>query len=176
MLTRRRRTNSNPDSDEKSGSPHVNRTYVSEAGGYGNIASGQPVAPPPQSVPSPPRPQRPDPDMTCRDRTNEFATVVKSLQSRQVGNGVVPSARSKALQQRGEFMLIARKIGHDISSTFAKLEKLTILAKRKSLFDDKPEEIQQLTFIIKQDISLLNEQIARLQELSKAQRHQNGRH
>ena len=38
----------------------------------------------------------------------------------------------------------------DISNTYAKLEKLTILAKKKSLFDDRPVEIQDLTYIIKQ--------------------------
>lgn len=41
------------------------------------------------------------------------------------------------------------------------------MAKRKSLFDDKPEEIQQLTYIIKQDINALNKQIAQLQEVKK---------
>ena len=40
------------------------------------------------------------------------------------------------------------------------------VAKRKSLFDDKPVEIQELTYIIKQDISTLNKQIAKLQEVS----------
>ena len=50
------------------------------------------------------------------------------------------------------------------------------MAKRKSLFDDKPEEIQQLTYIIKQDISSLNKQIAQLQELSKAQRRGSSKH
>jgi len=39
------------------------------------------------------------------------------------------------------------------------------VAKRKSLFDDKADEIQQLTFIIKQDLGLLNKQIAQLQEV-----------
>ena len=43
-----------------------------------------------------------------------------------------------------------------------------LVAKRKSLFDDKPEEIQQLTFIVKQDIASLNKQIAQLQEVSDA--------
>ena len=41
------------------------------------------------------------------------------------------------------------------------------VAKRKSLFDDKPVEIQELTYIIKQDISTLNKQIAKLQEVSR---------
>ena len=40
------------------------------------------------------------------------------------------------------------------------------MAKRKSIFDDRPQEIQQLTFIVKQDIGQLNKQIAQLQEVS----------
>lgn len=41
------------------------------------------------------------------------------------------------------------------------------MAKRKSLFDDKPVEIQELTYIIKQDIKSLNEKIAQLQTVSR---------
>lgn len=44
------------------------------------------------------------------------------------------------------------------------------MAKRKSLFDDRPGEIQELTYIIKGDLNSLNQQIARLQEMSKSQR------
>jgi hypothetical protein len=40
------------------------------------------------------------------------------------------------------------------------------VAKRKSLFDDKPVEIQELTYIIKQDINSLNKDIANLQEVN----------
>jgi len=67
-------------------------------------------------------------------------------------------------------MVIARTIGKNITSTYTKLEKLTLLAKRKSLFNDRPAEIQELTYIIKEDLNSLNQQIARLQEVSKAQR------
>ena len=42
---------------------------------------------------------------------------------------------------------------------------LVAVAKRKSIFDDRPQEIQQLTFIVKQDIGQLNKQIAQLQEV-----------
>lgn len=41
------------------------------------------------------------------------------------------------------------------------------VAKKKSLFDDRPVEIQELTYIIKQDINALNKQIADLQEVIK---------
>lgn len=44
------------------------------------------------------------------------------------------------------------------------------VAKRKSLFNDRPAEIQELTYIIKEDLNSLNQQIARLQEVSKAQK------
>lgn len=44
------------------------------------------------------------------------------------------------------------------------------MAKRKSLFDDRPAEIQELTYIIKGDLNSLNQQIARLQDISKSQR------
>lgn len=44
------------------------------------------------------------------------------------------------------------------------------MAKRKTLFDDRPAEIQELTYIIKGDLNSLNQQIARLQEVSKSQR------
>ena len=40
------------------------------------------------------------------------------------------------------------------------------VAKRKSLFDDKSIEIQELTYIIKQDINSLNKQIGQLQQVS----------
>jgi syntaxin 5 len=49
-----------------------------------------------------------------------------------------------------------------------------IVAKRKTLFDDRPVEINELTFIIKQDISALNQQISSLQSLSRSQHPKGG--
>uniref|UniRef100_A0A7N6AYT7 Syntaxin-5 n=1 Tax=Anabas testudineus TaxID=64144 RepID=A0A7N6AYT7_ANATE len=113
--------------------------------------------------------------MTCRDRTLEFQSACKSLQGRQ--NGVQPSKPAlNALRQRSDFTVMAKRIGKDLSNTFAKLEKLTILAKRKSLFDDKAVEIEELTYIIKQDINSLNKQIAQLQDLVRSRGAPGGRH
>ncbi|KAK7131018.1 hypothetical protein R3I94_016226 [Phoxinus phoxinus] len=113
--------------------------------------------------------------MSCRDRTSEFQSVCKSLLGRQ--NGAQPvRAVNSAVRERSEFTLFAKRIGRDLSNTFVKLEKLTILAKRKSLFDDKATEIDELTYIVKQDINSLNKQIAGLQELVRSRSGQNGRH
>ncbi|XP_017783733.1 PREDICTED: syntaxin-5 [Nicrophorus vespilloides] len=114
----------------------------------------------------------PEPIMTARDRTNEFVNTIQSLQGRNIARAVAirDPRKSKVIQSHSEFMLIARNVGKNIASTFSKLEKLTLLAKRKSLFDDRSMEIQELTYIIKGDLSSLNHQIAQLQELSKRQR------
>ncbi|XP_028815950.1 syntaxin-5-like [Denticeps clupeoides] len=113
--------------------------------------------------------------MTCRDRTLEFQSACKSIQGRQ--NGALSSKPSlNAIKQRSDFTVMAKRIGKDLSNTFAKLEKLTTLAKIKSLFDDKSVEIEELTYIIKQDINSLNKQIAQLQDLVRSRSGQNGRH
>lgn len=147
MIARRRRTNSGSDSKQNGISSQTSQTFVSEV--------------------------LLDTDMSCRDRTNEFFSAAKLLQSRQ-GNGALAQKRNPALRQRSEFTQIAKKIGRDLANTFAKLEKLTMLAKKKSLFDDKPVEIQELTYIINQDIQGLNKQIAQLQQVARS--HPNARH
>lgn len=87
--------------------------------------------------------------------------------------------------QKSEFARMAGQISKDLTLTMGKLQKLaqrkplaqtmtyrTIfdntlprisVAKRKTLFDDRPVEISELTYIIRQDISSLNSQIAQLQ-------------
>ncbi|KPP67038.1 syntaxin-5-like [Scleropages formosus] len=113
--------------------------------------------------------------MSCRDRTQEFLSVCKSLQNQRNGLQRDKQALS-AIRQRSDFTLMAKRIGRDLTNTFAKLEKLTILAKRKSLFDDKAVEIEELTYIIRQDIGSLNKQIAQLQELVRSRSTQSSRH
>uniref|UniRef100_A0A182JII3 t-SNARE coiled-coil homology domain-containing protein n=1 Tax=Anopheles atroparvus TaxID=41427 RepID=A0A182JII3_ANOAO len=117
--------------------------------------------------------------MTARDRSGEFASAIRSLQGRNIQRAVnlKDPRKAKHMQSYSEFMMIAKHIGKNIASTYTKLEKLTLLAKKKTLFDDRPAEIQELTYIIKGDLNSLNQQIARLQEVSKSQRKStNGKH
>ncbi|XP_055681664.1 syntaxin-5 [Lutzomyia longipalpis] len=117
--------------------------------------------------------------MTARDRTLEFSNAIRSMQGRNIARAVNirDPRKAKQMQSYSEFMMVAKQIGKNIASTYAKLEKLTLLAKRKSLFDDRPVEIQELTYIIKGDLNSLNQQIAKLQEIGKSQRRStNGKH
>lgn len=118
------------------------------------------------------------PAMTSRDRTAEFKSAAKLMQ----GTIALQQQRFRrsAGEQRalewGQFMHVARQIGKDITNTFAKLEKLTLLARRKTIFDDRPQEIQELTYIIKQDIGSLNRAIAELQEVARSKNQRAGKH
>jgi len=111
--------------------------------------------------------------MPVQDRTYEFKACVESIRNRSS----IPQRGAERLlqngkgnkQPKGEFSRMASTIGKDISSTTLKLGKLAQLAKRKTLFDDRPVEISELTFIIKQDIASINKQIAALQSYVKSQ-------
>jgi len=51
-----------------------------------------------------------------------------------------------------------------------KLEKLTALAKQRSLFDDATQEINRLTYVIKMDLQTLDADISQLQDFATKQR------
>ncbi|KUJ14556.1 SNARE domain-containing protein [Mollisia scopiformis] len=118
---------------------------------------------------------------SIQDRTNEFRSVLVQVQKRQASSKVgaqrqsllsdsqKAAANGDAKPKRSDFARRAADIGRGISATMGKLEKLAQLAKRKTLFDDRPVEINELTSIIKQDLSALNGQIGQLQALSRAQ-------
>ncbi|GAA5823888.1 hypothetical protein JCM11251_003332 [Rhodosporidiobolus azoricus] len=111
------------------------------------------------------------------DRTSEFRSAVESAAFRAASSSTSGAAQAPLLNgqqgakgrnaQRSEFARMAAKIGKDIQGTTGKLEKLAQLAKRKTLFDDRPVEISELTYIIKQDIAALNQQIAQLQAFTQ---------
>jgi len=108
--------------------------------------------------------------MPIQDRTVEFRACVESIQKRSARGS---ESKQRLVQPNGkasnksDFSRMASAIGKDISSTTVKLGRLAQLAKRKTLFDDRPVEISELTFIIKQDIASINKQIASLQSYVK---------
>ncbi|KAG8624389.1 hypothetical protein KVT40_007456 [Elsinoe batatas] len=111
---------------------------------------------------------------SIQDRTPEFRSILSQAQRRlTTKHGIQrpispsPSSPSSTRQKRSDFARKAAEIGRGIAATVSKLERLAQLAKRKTLFDDRPMEINQLTFVIKQDLAGLNQQIGALSQLSK---------
>lgn len=66
--------------------------------------------------------------MAARDRTGEFNNAIRSLQSRNISRAVNirDPRKAKQVQSYSEFMMVAKMIGKNIASTYAKLEKLTL--------------------------------------------------
>ena len=98
------------------------------------------------------------------DRTVDFMSLVHK--SAKKAN---PAPRSSSVvQRRSEFMLRAKKLSGDTFKVFAKLERLTTLAKKKSIFDNRDSEIGELSTAITDEISQLNKEIAALQDMGKS--------
>ena len=119
---------------------------------------------------------------TIQDRTPEFRSILTQAQKslarqRKIGQESQQPLLSSQQQngsteptrkQRSDFARNAAQIGRGISATMGKLQRLGELAKRKTLFDDRPVEISELTFVIKQDLAGLNMQIGQLQQLTRS--------
>ncbi|PSS17796.1 Syntaxin-32 like [Actinidia chinensis var. chinensis] len=109
---------------------------------------------------------------SVRDRTQEFLSVVERLkksfssaQNGQSSGNSKPEDQRAAVAMQSEFNKRASKVGFGIHQTSQKLAKLAKLAKRTSVFDDPTMEIQELTAVIKQDITALNSAVVDLQLL-----------
>lgn len=132
----------------------------------------QPTVPWSSVQSSPPKSGLLPQDHSCRDRTSEFFSAVKSLQSRRKSH-FMPVQKNRP--QKNEFALKARYIGKDLANTFCKMEKLTLLVMSEHM-SGNPNEIVELTAMIKQDITGLNKNIATLEELSQTQKHHRNNH
>jgi syntaxin 5 len=111
---------------------------------------------------------------TVQDRTPEFLAILrdashrlKSAPNSQRASLLSASQKRAAspAQRHSEFARRAADIGRGITATMGKLERLTQLAKRKTLFDDRPVEINELTFVIKQELQGLDRGLKELQTL-----------
>merc|ERR1711977_56244 len=117
-----------------------------------------------------------------RDRTQELLALcsrAESSSSAAAAAAAAPASFAGAGREkpptldartRSEFANCASRIGKAIHSTSRKLARLAQLAKRTSMFDDPAQEIEDLTRVVKQDITGLNRAIEDLQQLSSKNR------
>lgn len=99
------------------------------------------------------------------DRTSEFqscvAIAIKSVKQREKNKDV-----NKPAKKASEFFSAASAISKNINSTSEKLQRLAQLCQKKSIFDDHTTKIQELTYIIKQDLAGITEEVKNLQNSS----------
>lgn len=102
---------------------------------------------------------------TIQNRTYEFQQCVQSYDKINKRNHTPVAAQHPP--PKLHFSQQASVIAKDILHVTDLLLKLALLAKRKPLFDDKPVEIGELTYVIKQDIFKIEQNIQTLQRIMK---------
>ncbi|KAL3652223.1 Syntaxin-31 [Castilleja foliolosa] len=106
-----------------------------------------------------------------RDRTSEFASLSKTFR-RIGGNAPAPPQPNDpiaASPDRSEFNKKASRVGLRIHQTSQKIDRLSNLTKRSSIFDDRSKENEELTSLIKNEITALNITISDLQTLQNVE-------
>ncbi|QCE01319.1 syntaxin 5 [Vigna unguiculata] len=105
-----------------------------------------------------------------RDRTSEFRLLSETL--KKIGGGTSSSVQPETAPStshdsysRSEFNRKASRIGLGINETSQKVARLAQLARRSSMFNDPAVEIQELTALIKNEITALNSALSDLQAI-----------
>ncbi|UXI21596.1 facilitated trehalose transporter Tret1-like [Sarcoptes scabiei] len=113
--------------------------------------------------------------LTNGSNINGQVKMSMELRARKIGpqnqsNGFPqsPLSNPQSLQysQFSRFMSGSRSIARDLYLTYQKLEKINLLAQKKTIFDDEEssKELNELIYIVKQDIQSLNQQIEQLRQ------------
>ncbi|KGU33458.1 syntaxin 5 [Candida albicans P78042] len=105
---------------------------------------------------------------SIQNRTIEFQQCVSTYDKiNKKHNKHVNNSPALSTPKKSYFSQQAGLIAKDISHVTELLSKLAVLAKRKPIFDDKPIEIGELTYVIKQDIFKIETNIQNLQKYLK---------
>ncbi|KAG7889403.1 hypothetical protein KL936_002977 [Ogataea polymorpha] len=104
-----------------------------------------------------------------QDRTLEFLQCVSTFNKQNHNkNSTATTHNGPTKSQRSEFTRKAGLIAKDIARVTSSLAKLAALAKQKQLFNDKPTDMIELTYVVKQDIFKIERSLKELQQSSVA--------
>ncbi|ETV99541.1 hypothetical protein H310_08204 [Aphanomyces invadans] len=105
------------------------------------------------------------------DRTSEFRTL---CQSQRPLVEHVASRKHKpplsALQQQVHFNASASDISKDVNKVSQRLQQLTLLVRQTNMFNDPTSQINELTQLVKQDITLIHTKLDDLELFQQRQR------
>mmetsp|Transcript_6404 Transcript_6404/g.13132 ORF Transcript_6404/g.13132 Transcript_6404/m.13132 type:complete len:287 (+) Transcript_6404:29-889(+) len=92
------------------------------------------------------------------DRTDDFRQILAQLTAKGVAPAV-ESADGPVPRAQSELNVWSSEIGAAIHQSSVKVQELRKMARKKGIFEDKTNEIQELTYGVKQDIQTLNQKI-----------------
>eukprot|EP00931_Biecheleriopsis_adriatica_P108452 TRINITY_DN82778_c0_g1_i1.p1 TRINITY_DN82778_c0_g1~~TRINITY_DN82778_c0_g1_i1.p1 ORF type:complete len:285 (+),score=80.59 TRINITY_DN82778_c0_g1_i1:98-952(+) len=97
------------------------------------------------------------------DRTDEFRHILRELAAKGGSPGVIEATP----QAQSELNLWSAEIGSEIHQASLKVAELRKMSRQKGIFNDKTNEISELTYGVKQDIQKLNQKIEALESKAK---------
>lgn len=99
------------------------------------------------------------------DRTDEFQQLLREI-ARTQGGGFAFDGPSP--QAQSELNMYSAEIGSKIHQASMKVDRLRKMAKQKSIFDDKTEQIEDLTLGVKHEIDELSIKIEQFEAKAKS--------
>lgn len=99
------------------------------------------------------------------DRTDEFRQILSQLSLQGHGGG--PDIPAPQPQVQSQLNAFSSEIGTEIHQASQKLQELRKMARAKGIFNDRTNEIQELTYSIKQDMERLGQKVEVLEKKAK---------
>ncbi|KAF0689859.1 Aste57867_18729 [Aphanomyces stellatus] len=105
------------------------------------------------------------------DRTSEFLKLCQSSQ----GPTADPSKARRqkpltAMQQQVHFNAAASDVSKEVNKVSQRLQQLTLLVRQTNMFNDPTSQINELTQLVKQDITLIHTKLDDLECFQRSQR------
>eukprot|EP00929_Paragymnodinium_shiwhaense_P058343 TRINITY_DN29205_c0_g1_i1.p1 TRINITY_DN29205_c0_g1~~TRINITY_DN29205_c0_g1_i1.p1 ORF type:complete len:283 (+),score=70.67 TRINITY_DN29205_c0_g1_i1:82-930(+) len=105
--------------------------------------------------------------MVVIDRTEEFRHIIQQLAATGAVPGFTGLDESKGSQAQSEINVWSAQIGTEIHQASLKVQELRKMARAKGIFNDKTQEIQELTYNVKDEIKMLDQKIEALSAKAK---------
>jgi len=104
--------------------------------------------------------------MPAVERTSQFFQIADTLRAQSQKQPFAPVQPPPGT--KSNFTTQSAEVRKYLNATTTKLERLAKLATSKSVFDDPTQEIEELSFVVKDDIKLLHARVAELQRTINA--------
>eukprot|EP00929_Paragymnodinium_shiwhaense_P107852 TRINITY_DN74207_c0_g1_i1.p1 TRINITY_DN74207_c0_g1~~TRINITY_DN74207_c0_g1_i1.p1 ORF type:complete len:287 (-),score=81.91 TRINITY_DN74207_c0_g1_i1:43-903(-) len=101
------------------------------------------------------------------DRTDEFRSIIRDLAAKGAVPGFTGLDEAKGSNASSELNMWSAQIGTEIHQAGLRVQELRKMARAKGIFNDKTNEIQTLTFNVKNDIKTLDQKIEALAAKAK---------
>lgn len=105
--------------------------------------------------------------MPAIERTSQFFRIADTLRAQSQKKQPFAPVQSPP-RAKSNFTTHSAEVRKYLNATTTKLERLAKLATSKSVFDDPTQEIEELSFVVKDDIKMLHARVAELQRTINA--------